>query len=94
MMAGEKGKNMIIEVTRKRYSVTQGEATVCINGKEIITFSDTIEIISKSAKYYGDKIGDWASLKPDSDFILGALYHPLDNIYHHSDTVKKAIKEN
>lgn len=80
-----------IEVVRKRESVTQGSAEVLINGKSIITFSDKIEMVKNGQEFYGENIGGWASVKSDSDFIIGLLYHPLDDIYHYSDLVKNAI---
>jgi hypothetical protein len=82
---------MVIEVKRRRMSVTQGEAVVVIDGKEIITFADTIEFIKEGMPFFGEKIGDWASIKPDSDFILGAIYHPYDATYNYSSKVKRAI---
>lgn len=80
-----------IEVKRIRQSVTQGEAAVYINGEHIITFGDAIELIGEDEHYYGPKAGNWASKKPDSDFIFGLLYHPYDDIYHYSDKFKNAI---
>ena len=80
-----------IEVRRVRMSVTQGEAAVYINGSKIISFGDKIEMIAPGEKYYGPLIGDWASKKPDADFIRGLLFHPLDDLYHYSDTVKNII---
>ena len=40
-----------ITVERHRSSVTQGMAYVLINGKEIVRFADTIEIIPPGAEY-------------------------------------------
>jgi hypothetical protein len=92
-----------IEVKRIRPSVTQGEADVYINGEKIISFGDTICLKQnddnftdgfrtfKNVKHYGEVIGGWGSIKPDSDFILGLLYHPFDNVYHYSDKFKEAI---
>ena len=94
-----------IEVKRSRSSVTQGSATVYINGKEILTFGDNICLKQKdgtfsngfntveNAKHYGEVIGGYGSIKPDSDFIIGALYHRYDNLYHYSNLAKEAIKE-
>lgn len=59
------------EVRRIRMSVTQGEAHVYANGKFVINFGDTIEIIKKGETYYGELIGGWASTVPDSSFIKG-----------------------
>ncbi|MBD5504575.1 MAG: hypothetical protein HDR09_12835 [Lachnospiraceae bacterium] len=80
-----------IEVKRIRSSVTQGEAAVYVNGEKVVQFGDKIEIIKEGQPYYGEKIGDWASVKPDADFIKGLLWHPLDNYYHHSDKVKEIL---
>lgn len=94
-----------IEVKRNRQSVTQGSATVYINGKEVLTFGDNICLKQKdgtftngfktfeNAKHYGEVISGWGSIKPDSDFIIGALYHPYDNLYQYSKLAIDAIKE-
>lgn len=78
-------------VKRNRQSVTQGTATVYLNGIEIVTFGDTIELITDNKSYYGEKIGDWASVKPDIDFIKGTLFHPFDETYHYSEKVKNVL---
>lgn len=44
-----------IEVKRRRPSVTQGEASVYVNGEKVITFGDTIELIEDGKPYYGEK---------------------------------------
>ena len=92
-----------IEVKRIRPSVTQGEAQVFINGEYVISFADTICLKQsdgnftngfktfKNARHYGEVIGGWGSIKPDSDFILGLLYHPYDNVYHYSDKFKEIL---
>lgn len=78
-------------VRRSRQSVTQGMATVYLNGKEVISFGDKIELIENGKPYYGEKIGDWASVKPDTDFIKGTLFHPYDSTYHYSEKVKEIL---
>lgn len=83
---------VIFAVERVRRSVTQGEAKVYCNGEYLFTFGDKIELIKPGQKYYGDNIGGWASVKPDSAFINGVLFHPLDHIYHYSDKVKQIIE--
>ena len=80
-----------IEVRRVRMSATQGEAAVYINGSKIIQFGDKIEMIAPGEKYYGPLIGDWASKKDDAGFIRGLLFHPLDDVYHYSESVKNII---
>jgi hypothetical protein len=97
---------LTFEVKRNRSSVTQGSATVYINGKEAITFGDDMFLENidgsftngfktvENARHYGEVISGWGSITPDSDFIFGLLYHPYDNLYHHSDIVKKAILAN
>lgn len=91
-----------IEVKRNRQSVTQGSATVFVNGVSVITFGDEMYLKAAdgtfthgnrtvNAKHHGEVIGGWGSIKPDHDFIIAALYHPLDNHYHCSDIVKKII---
>ena len=76
------------EVKRSRGSVTQGMVDVLINGEKVMDFGDEIEIIQDGEKYYGEKIGNWASKTPDTQFIISALYHKYDNLYHISDKVK------
>lgn len=83
--------SVLIEVKRVRQSVTQGEAVVCINGQPMATFGDTIMQVKPGETFYGERVGDWASVKPDSAFLLGLMYHPHDNVYHHSDRVKAAV---
>ena len=80
-----------IEVRRIRPSVTQGEVKVYVNGIEAAIFGDKIEMIDKGEKYYGPIIGNWASKKPDANFIRGMFFHPYDEIYHVSDKVKRII---
>lgn len=74
----------VIEVRRSRLSVTQGFATVCVNGTEMVTFGDQIELIKPGQHWYGDKIGGWASTTPDESFIKGMLFHPFEEFYRHS----------
>lgn len=80
-------------VTRNRQSATQGTATVSLNGKEIITFGDTIDLVKEGQPYFGEDYGGWASTKPDGDFIHGVLFHPHEELYHYSDRVRTILKE-
>lgn len=80
-----------IEVKRRRFSVTQGQADVYVNGEMVISFGDTIEIIRDGQPYYSEKIGNWASVIPDSKFIRGLLFHPYDDVYHYSEKVKAIL---
>lgn len=80
-------------VKRIRQSVTQGIATVYLNGIEVLTFGDTIELTKDGQEYYGEMIGGWASVKPDSEFIRGVLWHPRDNLYHYSDKVDAILRK-
>jgi hypothetical protein len=94
-----------IEVRRDRPSVTQGSATVVINGKDIITFNDEMYLKQNDgtftngfttvndAKHYSEVICGWGSIKPDSHFIFALFYHPYDHLYHYSELVNKAILE-
>ncbi len=76
------------EVKRKRGSVTQGEATVLLNGQEVITFADNITLTTENrGAEYGDLIGDWQSCKPDSDFIKGVLFP----FYTNAEKIKTRI---
>lgn len=88
-------KIMILDFTvkRERQSVTQGTATVYLNGEKVLTFGDTIELIKEGRPYHGENIGGWASTKSDSSFINGVLFHPKDGIYHYSDKVKEIISK-
>lgn len=60
-----------------------------VNGEMVISFGDTIEIINDGQPYYSEKIGNWASIVPDSKFIRGLLFHPYDDVYHYSRKSKK-----
>jgi len=79
------------EVKRYRQSVTQGMVDILINGEKVMDFGDKIEMIQDGEKYYGEKIGNWASKIPDTKFIIATLYHTCDNIYHYSDKVKEKL---
>ena len=79
------------EVKRHRASVTQGTATVYLNGQEVMTFGDEIKFVKDGQAFYGENIGGWASVTPDENFIKGVLFHPYDHIYHYSDKVKKIL---
>lgn len=89
--ASEVLENMEITIERVRGSVTQGEVRTYVNGQYILNWGDKIEIIHEGEAYYGPVIGNWASKKPDSSFVLGLIWHPFDNLYHYSDKVKKAL---
>ncbi len=78
-------------VKRNRSSVTQGTATVYLNGAEIITFGDNIDMIKPDHPYYGENIGGLASTISDGSFVHGVLFHPFDSIYHHSDKVREML---
>lgn len=83
-------RGLTITTERVRQSATQGEVRVFINGKYILNFGDSIVLVPKDSAtedYYGDNIGGWRSSTPDSAFILGLIWHPLDYAYHYSDTV-------
>lgn len=71
-------------VKRERGSVTQGEAVVYLNGVEMIRFGDKIELVD----------GEWKSVKKDSEFIKGLLFHPFNELYHINDKVIKYLEEN
>ena len=84
---------MTIEITvaRKRVSVTQGYATVCMNNHPVMTFCDDIELIKKGQNYYGEMIGGWASIKPDMAFIRGCFCHPYDKTYNHHNDILNVL---
>ena len=73
------------DVKRISHSATQGSIRIELNGKEMITFGDHIELID----------GKWQSTIPDEElgrYVYGLLYHPYDDIYHYSDKVKDYLK--
>lgn len=74
------------KVKRERYSATQGNATVYLNGEKILTLADEIKLIKD-----GENIDGWASITPDNDFINSVLFHPLDSVYYYSDKIIKEI---
>ncbi|MDE7244134.1 MAG: hypothetical protein K2O18_09185 [Oscillospiraceae bacterium] len=87
-------QSLDISTERVRGSATQGEVKVYINGEYILNFGDKIVLPGRGANpedYYGDDIGGWRSSKPDSSFVLGLIWHPLDYVYHHSEKVCKAL---
>lgn len=87
-------QSLDITTERVRMSVTQGEVKVYINGKYILNFGDNI-VLQKCGDspedYYGDDIGGWRSSQPDSGYVLGLIWHPLDCVYHYSDKICKAL---
>ena len=82
-----------ITVERHRPSVTQGMASVLINGVKVMDFVDTIEMVKPGEKYYGENFGGWASKTPDSNFVIGMLFHPHDDIYKNSEKAKKVFEK-
>lgn len=77
--------NLIYEVKRHRFSVTQGSAEVYLNGKLVISFADNIEIGGE----YGDNIGGWGSTKSDEVFIKGVMFPFFVN----KEDIEKRVKE-
>ena len=69
------------EVKRERFSVTQGEAVVCLDGKEMARFVDDIQLVD----------GVWQSVKSDEGFIRGLLFHPYDDLYQVSQPLKDCL---
>ena len=68
---------LCFEVERRRGSVTQGEATVLLNGQEVVTFGDKIELCPKGTRRgaeYGENIDGWQSVNSDADFLRGVLF--------------------
>ena len=74
----------LLDVQRYRSSVTQGEAGVICNGKEIARFGDDIKLRSNGSHeifsslttnepQYGEVIGGWGSINPDEKFRRAAL---------------------
>ena len=77
---------------RNRGSVTQGTATVLLNGQEVITFGDHITLIeggqTRGAEY-GEVINGWQSDKRDEDFIKGVT----NPFYTNAEAIKRRIAE-
>jgi len=87
-------RRLDITTERVRCSATQGEVKVSINGEYILSFGDNIVLPPKDSaleNYYGDNIGGWRSSTPDSAFVLGLIWHPLDYAYHYSDMVCRKL---
>ena len=87
-------RGLDITAERVRQSVTQGEVRVSINGKYILSFGDDIVLPERGADpdgYYGADISGWRSSKPDSAFVLGLIWHPLDHAYHYSEMICKKL---
>jgi len=82
--------SLTVTTERLRMSATQGECKVFINGTYIMNFGDQIVLPEKGGDqkdYYGADIGGWRSSEPDSAFVLGAIWHPYDYVYHYSDDI-------
>lgn len=86
--------NLSITVNRVRMNATQGEVKVFVNEKYILNFGDKIVLPERRTSpenYYGDDIGGWRSSEPDSSFVLGLIWHPLDYVYHYSERICKTL---
>ena len=81
----------IIEVVRRRSSVTQGSAHVLVHGIEVAGFYDEIKLLKKGEHYYGENIDGWASVTPNESFIKGMLFHPFEEHYHMSEKFRKML---
>lgn len=79
--------NTSITTERVRGSVTQGECKVFINGTYILNFGDKIEMIPQGQESYGENIGGWASVIPDSSMVLGLIWHPYESLYHYDKLI-------
>lgn len=87
-------QSLTITTERVRLSATQGWVEVYVNGEYILNFGDDIVLPERGANpedYYGDDIGGWRSSKPDSAFVLGLIWHPMDYVYHYSERICKAL---
>lgn len=83
---------LCFEVERRRGSVTQGEATVLLNGQKVVTFGDKIELCPKGTRRgteYGENIDGWQSVKSDADFLRSVLFP----FYLHKQRIKERIAE-
>ncbi len=87
-------QDLDITTERVRQSVTQGEVRLSINGVYILNFGDNIVLPPRDSApedYYGADIGGWRSSTPDSAFVLGLIWHPLDHAYHYGDMVCRKL---
>lgn len=78
----------IIEAKRISNSVTQGVIDIQINGKSVLTFNDDKELRSDGkyhSQYSDDELGQ---------FVIAALWHKYDDVYHYSDRAKKIFDPN
>ena len=91
--ARQKEEEYIIEVKRRRSSVTQGSAHVLVNGIEVADFYDEIKLLKKGEHYYGENIDGWASVTPNESFIKGMLFHPFEEHYHMSEKFRKMLND-
>lgn len=82
----------VFTVRRNRGSITQGTATVLLNGQEVITFGDNITLAEGGKSRgveYGEIIGGWQSDRRDEDFIKGVL----TPFYANAEAIKNRIAE-
>lgn len=82
----------VFTVRRNRGSVTQGTATVLLNGQEVITFGDNITLTGGGQSRggeYGAIIGGWQSDRRDEDFIKGVT----NPFYANAAAIKNRIAE-
>lgn len=94
-----------LSVKRIRPSVTQGYASICVDGKEVINFADAMVLRCSDGTFsngfrtldpaevseFGYEISGWGSVNTDEDFLRAAIAHPLDSFYHYSDMLRKAL---
>lgn len=88
------------EVRRNRSSVTQGSATVLLNGQEVITFGDDMYLKKNdgtftsafkqvdNAEHYGEVAGGWGSIRSDEYFINAVLFP----FYTNAEIIKSKIQ--
>lgn len=76
-----------VSAESNRYSATQGEIQIQIDGKPLITFGDDKVLREK----------EWVSKIPDEELgrlVCSAFWHRLDGVYHYSDKAKKLFYPN
>lgn len=66
------------EVVRRRQSPTEGTATVYLNGREVITYQDTIRRIGPLRRGYGPRLYGYASTVPDINYVYAAVFEPFE----------------
>ncbi len=66
------------EVVRRRQTPTEGTATVYLNGREVVTYEDTIRRVGVFRRGYGPRLYGYASTVPDLRYVYAAVFEPYN----------------